>query len=317
MNIVTFSEQHIPDASRLFITGFNRQRDMSSILPDQMASPPLVEKKLSALLDGGSISAISAGRLVGYLGAFMVDNFRRVKHRAAYVPIWAHAVIPGESRQIYNAMYREASRRWMLEGCQLHAVSLLTSDPEVIQTWFWNGFGLSVVDAIRSIQPLATSISSDFEIRKADFNDIPDLVVLEAEHWQHYAQAPVFMVPQEPDDAIAFKAFLGSESNSIWTAWSGGQLAGYMRFEDSSFGASVIVESKTTIAITGAFVRPAFRRKKAAVALLNAGLQHYAARGFLRCSVDFESFNIEAAAFWPKFFTPVSYSMFRVPEASG
>lgn len=317
MNIIPFNEQLIPEASRLFIAGFNQQRIMSPNLPNRMASTPVVEKKLCTLLDRVSMAAISDRKLVGYLGAFLVDDFRGAKRKAAYVPVWAHAAVPGGSREIYNALYRSASREWAKEGCQLHAISMLTYDPHTIQTWFWNGFGLSVVDAIRSIQPLADNTHTDLQIKKAGFEDIPEMVILETEHWQHYAQPPVFMVPQEPDDAAAFKEFLSTAANSVWTAWSGEQLAGYMKFENSSFGASEIVESDTTIAITGAFVRPAFRRRKAAYALLNAALHDYTAQGFLRCSVDFESFNIEAASFWPKYFNPVCFSMFRVPENSG
>jgi len=49
-------------------------------------------------------------------------------------------------------------------------------------------------------------------------------------------------------------------------------------------------------------------------ALLRAALEDHRARGFRRCAVDFESFNPEAAAFWPRFFQPVCYSLMRIPE---
>lgn len=77
---------------------------------------------------------------------------------------------------------------------------------------------------------------------------------------------------------------------------------------------AAIVESDTTIAITAAYTRPAYRGRGAALALLNAGLAYYAEQGIERCSVDFESFNPEAAAFWMKVFQPVCYSVIRVPE---
>jgi hypothetical protein len=48
--------------------------------------------------------------------------------------------------------------------------------------------------------------------------------------------------------------------------------------------------------------------------MLDAALRDYAARDFRRCSVDFESFNPEAAAFWLRYFEPVCYSVLRVPE---
>jgi len=69
-----------------------------------------------------------------------------------------------------------------------------------------------------------------------------------------------------------------------------------------------------TIAITGAFVRAEQRGRGLAAALLRAALEDHRARGFHRCAVDFESFNPEAAAFWPRYFQPVCYSLMRIPE---
>jgi GNAT superfamily N-acetyltransferase len=59
---------------------------------------------------------------------------------------------------------------------------------------------------------------------------------------------------------------------------------------------------------------PAYRSHGVAAHLLGLALQDYARQGFTCCAVTFESFNPEAAAFWPRYFTPVCYSLFRVPE---
>jgi hypothetical protein len=50
--------------------------------------------------------------------------------------------------------------------------------------------------------------------------------------------------------------------------------------------------------------------------MLDAGLRHYAARGLTTCAVDFEAFNPEAAAFWPRHFAIACMSLMRVPESS-
>jgi ribosomal protein S18 acetylase RimI-like enzyme len=107
---------------------------------------------------------------------------------------------------------------------------------------------------------------------------------------------------------------LEDPDNSFWVAFEGGQAMSYLRFEGQSFGACNIVRDESTMAITGAYTRPEFRGRGLAPALLDAALSDYRARGFLRCSVDFESFNPEAAAFWMRYFQPVCYSLFRVPE---
>jgi GNAT superfamily N-acetyltransferase len=87
-----------------------------------------------------------------------------------------------------------------------------------------------------------------------------------------------------------------------------------MRYDANEFDGVAIVESAAAVAITGAYIRPAYRGRHLAAALLDAGLREYAARGFTLCAVNFESFNPTASAFWMKYFEPVCLSVVRVPE---
>jgi hypothetical protein len=56
-------------------------------------------------------------------------------------------------------------------------------------------------------------------------------------------------------------------------------------------------------------------RGRKALALWDAALRDYADRGLTCCTVNFESFNPEAAPFWMKYFDPVGLSVMRVPES--
>ena len=46
-----------------------------------------------------------------------------------------------------------------------------------------------------------------------------------------------------------------------------------------------------------------------------AALRDYQRQGLQCCSVDFKSFNPEAAHFWMKYFEPVRLSLVRRPES--
>ncbi len=102
--------------------------------------------------------------------------------------------------------------------------------------------------------------------------------------------------------------------NSFWLALDGDTAIGFIGFESNSFGAANIVDAPDKIAITGTYVRPQYRGRQIAGAMLDAALRDYAATGFGRCAVDFEAFNPEAAAFWLKYFDTVCLSVTRVPE---
>jgi ribosomal protein S18 acetylase RimI-like enzyme len=318
MEIIPFRKAHIPEAAALFVQNFRQLRQQLPILPDVMEDADCVAKKLMHLLDASpGVAALEGGKLAGYLGWYWVDQFRGTDRKAAYCPEWGHGTMGGSRSAIYRALYRAAAAQWAAAGCQTHALTLLAHDRDAEKTWFWNGFGLTVVDAIRALAPLDVVLPAGFTIRKAVLDDVDTLVMLEAEHWQHYSQSPVFMANQDNDDAAGLTALLSNPDNGVWIAWQDGEPAAYMRFEGKSFGAADVVHAATTTAITGAYTRPHYRGRRVAVALLDAALRDYAERGFERCSVDFESFNPEAAAFWMKYFEPVCLSLVRVPESLG
>ncbi|RPI86384.1 MAG: GNAT family N-acetyltransferase [Chloroflexi bacterium] len=315
MEFTQLRPKHIQEAAEIFTKSFKRQREATPVLPERMEDVLLISGAIDKRLQSTSgVAAIENERLVGYLTWFILDDFRGSPRKAAYVPVWACGAVEERKREILRGLYRYASGLWTQEGCQTHAVTILAYDETAAYAWFWNGFGLAVVDAIRGMDEIPLEKPTGFIIRKATENDIAELVLIEREHWHHYEKPPVLMFANTGRNSAEFSEFLSQEVNSIWIAASGSELTSYMVFESSSEGATPVVGSETTIAITGAFTKPEFRGKGAAPALLNASLQEYRQKGYTRCSVDFESFNPEAAGFWTKYFQPVCYSVMRNPE---
>ncbi len=318
MEIIPFREEFLSQAAGLFVANFRKQRQATPILPEALENPLRVAGMLNELfLSCPGVAAIENGQLLGFMGWYIVEHFREADITGAYCPIWGHGV-SGDATgatAVYRSMYRTASAYWATRGCGVHAISLLANDHQAEKTWFWNGFGLTVVDAIRPIQPLNVQPGDSLVVRKAASQDVEMVARLDIEHWRQYSEAPIFMATPGPDSPEAIRAFIDDPNNTIWLCEIKDELAGMMRFEGRGHGATEIVQSETSIAISGAYTRPQFRGKGAAVAILDAALRYYGERGFERCSVDFESFNPEAANFWMKYFEPVSFSLTRHPEA--
>ena len=315
MEIIQFHKDYIPDAATLFVQNYQGLRLAVPVLPDLMEDRIHVEKMLTGRFDGSSgIIALEHGHLVGYLCWFLVDRFRETDRRGAYVPEWGYGCMEEGKEKIIQAMYRAAGESWATAGCQVHAITLLANDRPAERTWFWNGFGLTVVDAIRPMISLQTTSNSNLLIRKAVQDDAEALTELDKEHWKHYSRSPIFMPPRPGKSLDENIEFLSRPKNSIWIAQDGNELAGFIRYEGYDFDSAAILESEDGITITGAYVRPAYRGQKVAAALLDAALRDYQARGLKYCAVNFESFNPEAHSFWMKYFEPVCFSLLRVPE---
>jgi ribosomal protein S18 acetylase RimI-like enzyme len=315
MQILPMNAGHLSAAAEIFARNFQKQRQLVPSLPDRFENPEEVSLRLSRMLqDHSGIAAVCGDQLAGYLMWFSIDNFRNAKRRAAYCPVWAHGAAAGQEKAAYQALYRAASAQWAADGCEVHAITLLSGEKATVDTWFWSGFGLAVVDAVRPIAPLAAAVPAGVILRKADGSDAHFLADLEAEHWRHYLEAPIFMNPSPPSTAVEFVELINTPGSSAWLAFTENRPVGYLRLEPSSQGASEVVAADTTVSITGAYVTPQQRGRKIAPALLDAALKDYAAQGYQACSVDFESFNPEAASFWTRYFEPVCYSLMRIPE---
>ena len=316
MKIAAFHKDHTPEAAALFVNSYHRQRLANPLLPDLMEDPSRVSAMLEDLFRTcPGVIALENNRLVGYMGWFFVNGFRGTPRKGAYVPEWAHGCVEDGKVAIYRALYRAAAEQWASAACQVHAVTLFAHDHAAEKAWFWNGFGLTVVDAIRPMDPLNVPCAADLQIRKATPDDADALAELDAEHWRHYTQSPIFMPPRIGQGAAEQSAFVSRPKNSIWLALDGDALVGFMRYDGYDFDGVAIVESDNAVTITGAYVRPAYRGRRVAVTLLDAALRDYQARGFTFCALNFESFNPEAAAFWMQYFEPVCLSVVRVPEA--
>lgn len=318
MEITSFRNDCLPDMAQLFIQNFSKLRAAVPVLPDLMQNIDHIIDLLSGLSEScPGVVALEGGSVVGYIGWYVVEHFRSTDRRCGFCTEWAHSTVEGLSAAVYRVMYREAARHWLDCGCAVHGLTLLAHDHPAREVWFWNGFGLAVVDAIRSTQPLGIAPPTGYVVRPATMDDIDALVALELEHGQHYQQPPVLMEAYHPVDADGLKSFLAKPWNSIWLAVAGSDYMGYARFDADNSDSARVVMAPDQVANTGAFVRPQYRGRRAAASMIDAALAHYAAQGFTRCSVDFESFNPEAASFWTRYFEPVCFSVLRVPEKSG
>lgn len=315
MELRPFTPNYLSAAVELFRHKFHLLRQSLPALPGTLDDEVLISGKLSRLLGAHpGVVAWEEGRLVGYLVYMVIDNFRDAGRRAAYCPEWGHAAAATHQEQAYRRMYREVATQWASQGCRMHVITLLANDQESLQTWFWNGFGMLVVDAVRPMTPLEREPKTRLRIRRAGTADAQSLASLDIAHCRYYTQSPVFMALRASQTADEFSAFLEQEGNSAWLALDGDMPVGFLRLNGIEFDAADAIASPETVHITGAFLLPAYRGQGASSAMLEAALQHHARLGKTCCSVDFEAFNPDAAAFWLRHFQPACLSLMRCPE---
>lgn len=142
---------------------------------------------------------------------------------------------------MYRALYRASSAAWASDRCDVHAITLLAGNPRTVDAWFWNGFGLGTIDAVRPMEALNLP-PVGFRVCAVTIDDAPALATLDVEHVGHYSEPPVFMTHPPGDDAARWSAFLAGDGNTAWLAEDNDGPFGFIGF-DRMFGQSEVTAS--------------------------------------------------------------------------
>lgn len=272
--------------------------------------------------EGILLGAFDDGSLAAFLGGFVIDDFRNAG-AGAFCPDWCRGFRGSFSRPAFEALYREAARAWVAEGVRLHAMAVYASEEEALSAAWEAGFGKIVRDAARPTADLlrAPGVAGartaagllGTRVRRASPADAADLAAMNADLAGHIGASPVLMPGAKGEDGDAWREWLGgSDARGVaFIAEAGGEPFGYIRAEEPQEDVSDAVHGPDTLAIDGLWVDPARRGRGAARALLEAVAEESAGIGKALVSVDHETTNPEANAFWTAFFPSVTFSLER------
>jgi GNAT superfamily N-acetyltransferase len=222
-----------------------------------------------------------------------------------YVPEWGHA---GDAAS-YRILYREMAARWVAAGRTTHAVTVFTGDTLARSCWFDMGFGSHLVDAVRRVTEPGEQ-PSGVTVDRADQSDLDAVVTLEVASAGHLGSSPTF-IRREPQSREALQARLDDPDSPIFVARAGGEVIGSVT-ACPSHDAPLSIRRHAAVRIDGMFVAPTVRRVGAGRALVEAVMAWAIEQSATWVAVDYETANLEAAAFWPRCgFEPVLLSLAR------
>jgi ribosomal protein S18 acetylase RimI-like enzyme len=115
----------------------------------------------------------------------------------------------------------------------------------------------------------------------------------------------------DPDTATFVAEYADTESREANANGAHREIVGFIKADPPHFDVSWFVHDRATLAICGLYVDPAHRGRNVGATLLREIAAHAVDRGYGLVSVDCETHNPEARAFWLSHFAPVSWSFER------
>ncbi len=267
---------------------------------------------------GVTIAFEDGGRVMAFMGGFVIEDFRNAGP-GAYCPDWCHGVREGDDPgRTYPRLYAAIAPRWIEAGARIHAIALYSTEREALESLSLTGFGRIVMDAAAPTdRVLAATAEPDprtcgVSVRAAGLADVEALATMDAVLAAHIAAPPVLMPGAQGQDADEWRAWFAGKDAAAFIAEDGdGRPLGFIKAEEPQFDVSHAVQSSSTLAIDGMFVVPGARGAGLGRLLLSNLARRAADNGKTLMSVDCETMNPEAIGFWPRFFSPVGWSLER------
>ena len=310
LEIIPLQEEHLEDAAALVCSRYKDLREGDPLLPYQYQEPqsilPLLHNIMMADVPG--VAVVQDGQLAGFLTGWLMPEFRG--KRSVYSPEWANAAKVGNSRTIYEEMYRQIAAAWVRKKYVAHYISIFANDPEAIRACHWLGFGMLGIDALRGLQPIR-EINEQIDVHRAGIQEVDQVLDLHAELVQYMKGSPSFFITDGLSKEYIEK-WVNAPDKVIWLADVDEEPVAFLRMGPANDDAGTIIYDEKTTSIYGAYTRENMRGQDVMTTLLAHAIESARNAGYERCAVDFETMNILGTRFWlGRGFSPVSFSLLR------
>lgn len=309
IDIKKLKDDHLKDVVEIVIHNYRTERKSVPYLPFEKNFKNLFKPKLKSLVsEDTGIVAQSDDEIIGFIAGYKINEFWG-DCKGIYCPDYGHGVLGDNRKKIYQKLYEYSADQWVESGFTHHALTIYAHDRETIDTFFWLGFGLRCIDAMRKTAAIKKNYA-DVNIRKIGKERIPEIADLQEElHNYYFKKSPIFMPVEKEDPEKYLENWLKDKNRHLWAAYKDTKAVGFMKIGPK--GERLITEFEEVMNITGAYVKQEYRKSKIAVSLLDSIQKWMLENNYNLCGGDYESFNILGSDFWNQFFTPYTYSLVR------
>jgi GNAT superfamily N-acetyltransferase len=310
--ILPLQSEHLHDIQALWQRQYARRIAAGDPLPvTWLEDPALFSQSIQRHIDKQSgIVAVLGGKAVGFLG---YDRFEFHAEPSAFFPILAHAAEAAHQLALYRLMYTHVAGRLVAQGCLNHFFTFFAQDHQLKTCLFELGFGLYVVDAYRDLSPISGgSLPRGISVRIAELPDVEALGGVVQESAAYYAESPLFL-KRDGIDTKELAELVAAQDGAVFLALEQDEIIGFLNIRRSSAQDEQTLIDRATGCLDplGAYIKQEYRGQGIGKALLAQALAWARQQGCAQIHVDYESANLQASRFWPRYFAPSLYSVKR------
>jgi ribosomal protein S18 acetylase RimI-like enzyme len=305
--IAQMNENNICEVIDLWHKNHSRYYD-DSILPDIFPNGKEIMKNYlkNRIKDGNAVIILKNDIITGYFSWIYIDFHNE---KSTFCPIVGHYGMENDKENIYTQLYNFVSKEWIKINAFNHLWMIDFEDNLLKKISYNMGFGSYVLDLCIK-NGFIKETNCQYKITQANKNDSELLYNLVEDSRYYYLDAPIFLKRE-----IISKEYIQEiiENEVVFLAWDNNQLVGFINIEikDNYDIIQLHAQGDASISPLGLYIRSEYRQKGIGKSLLRTIFQYCEKNGIKYIHVDFETANINANNFWPKYFNPIILSVRR------
>jgi len=240
------------------------------------------------------------GQPLGFISAYKLDKLF-YGQKGYYTPElgWMY----NNDYVVLNLLLKALLADMAEEGYTHHAIGMFYPDNE--DQWFNYGYGIRKVDVSRKIGHEETEIA----LVNVKPEDIDVFYPLYQKLEQYMMGSPIFLTGDDSKDAC--EKAIKDKKDKLFFLKKGETILGFTTLSETEAAGSPIFKDDKTMAIKGTYILEQYQGQgygeKALCAIMNYSVE----KGFEGLSTDFESYNLRALRFWPRFFAIAAKTFVR------
>jgi len=306
--LVPFTQDHIESAVKLFIEGYNQERDSSPLLPSRSVDEPdWIHGSLKSLATNPGVAVLHEDQLAAYMHTGF--QFPSKGQKAVLVPEYCHASIHTDRDELYQIMYMHLAGEWAENHVHLHIIGHFTHDAILQTTLYRLGFGAILAEELRDL----SEVHSVREVAIVEETNVGKLLDIQVEHSSYYREAPIFILKNiQRDKNLSTLETAARRGDTFFVYYEQNEPCAYLIVGKSTKGGEwFLLQDTNTAQIKSAYARLHVRRMRIGKALLQRAIDWSREHGYDRLFVEHETANYFGGNFWGSYFTPYLYYSMR------
>lgn len=310
ITIQELTKTHYEDLIPLVTNRCQHLLNLSPQLPCGFCTRENIASQVEKILEHGQgFIAYENQKPIAYIISYWIKSLF-YDRPGTYTPEWAHNLTIHNKKTSFDLL--EAHYNKMIEGGYIqHAITIAEVDAETTKLYFDHGYSGRCMDGHRVVKEMIDVDFAPYSFDLAIKEDKGALVEMLEDHHTYMNSPKALLGFEFEDETSLIDKWFMEENVNLYSLKDGPNVIGMMKVTLGGSGGCDMASDSLTIGIQTTQIHKSYQGFGLGAKMINFISNYAFENQYKTLTVDWESHNRLANAFWPKHFKPTLRSVVR------